>query len=158
MGFVRRPEEGKLIWALGALVNGKASGEETGGRLEVIEHTGPEGYASPLHTHVEEAESFYVLEGQLTVVLGEAETKATAGCFAYVPPKEAHAFRVDSPTARFLMLVTTPRLLPFFEEVGEPGLSATLPPPPEGPPDATLLAQIAERHGMEILGPPPGAA
>lgn len=157
MGYVLRHDEGKqLVWALGALVNGRARALETDGAFELLEHTGPEGYASPLHTHLEEAESFYVIEGRLTMVIGDDEVAAEAGSFAYVPPKEQHAFRVDSPTARFLMLVTPPRLLPFFDEIGEPALSSTMPPAPDGPPDMDLLLQAATRHGMEVLGPPPG--
>lgn len=157
MGFVRKPDEGDLVWALGALVAGKATGEDTGGTLEVIEHRGPEGYAAPVHTHINEAEAFYVLEGQVTFVVGDDEVKGASGYFAFVPPKEKHAFRVDSPTARFLMLVTPARLMPFFEEIGESALSATIPPPPEGEPDLDALVASAARHGMEVLGPPPGA-
>ncbi|MFQ5967371.1 MAG: cupin domain-containing protein [Acidimicrobiia bacterium] len=156
-GFVRQPEEGELVWALGALVNGKAVGRDTEGLFELLEHTGPEGYASPVHAHVNEAEAFYILEGQVYMIIGEEEFKATAGSFAYVPAKEKHAFRVDSPTAKFLMAVLPARLMPFFEEIGEPALSATIPPPPPGPPDLDSLVEAATRHGMEVLGPPPGS-
>lgn len=157
MGYVLKSDESqKLIWALGALVNARASGDETAGVYELLEHTGPEGYASPLHTHIEEAEAFYVVDGRMTLVLGDDEFKATEGAFAFVPPKEKHAFRVDSPTARFLMLVSPARLLPFFEEIGEPALESTMPPPPAGPPDLDGLVEAATRHGMEVLGPPPG--
>lgn len=157
MGYVLKDGEGKkLVWALGALVNSRAGADETRGSFELLEHTGPEGYASPVHTHLNESESFYVIEGQVTFVIGDEEVQATAGSFAHIPATEAHAFRVDSPTARFLMLVTPSRLLPFFEEIGEPALSPSLPPAPDGPPDVEALAQAATRHGMEILGPPPG--
>lgn len=157
MGFILKPEEGDLVWALGAYVAGKATGDNTGGAFELIEHTGPRGYASPLHTHINEAEAFYVVEGEVTFVIGEDEMSGGSGYFAYVPAKEQHAFRVDSPTAKFLMLVTPPRLMPFFDEIGEPALSPTLPPPPEGEPDLDALVAAATRHGMEVLGPPPGA-
>lgn len=157
MGYVLDANEGKkLVWALGGLVNSRAASDQTDGLFDLLEHTGRAGYASPIHTHLNESESFYVIEGQVTFVVGEEEVTAKAGSFAYVPPKEPHAFRVDSPTARFLMLVTPSRLLPFFEEIGEPALSPSLPPAPEDPPDEQALVEAATRHGMEILGPPPG--
>lgn len=158
MGYVRKPDEGEQIWELGALFAFKLDGAETDGRIEIGEHNGPRGYAAPLHTHEVEAEWFYVIEGEVTFVVGDQETRTTAGCTAFIPAGEPHAFRVDSPTAKFLMAVTPAGFLPFFREVGEPALSATMPPPPETPPDPERLAAIGRRYGMEVVGPPPGAA
>ncbi len=54
-------------------------------------------------------ESFYVLEGEITLHLGEQSgVRAPAGCFAHVPGGTIHGFRVKSGKARYLIL-TTPR-------------------------------------------------
>lgn len=90
--------------------------------------------------------------------VGEGEVAAEAGSFTFVAPGERHAFRVDSPQARFLQLMTGGGILPFFQEIGEPAKVATLPPPSDEEWDVDALVQAMERHGMEVLGPPPGMA
>jgi mannose-6-phosphate isomerase-like protein (cupin superfamily) len=47
------------------------------------------------HVHQEEDDSFYILEGELTFVLGEDEVVATPGTFVLVPPGVEHGFRND---------------------------------------------------------------
>jgi len=155
MSYVLQRDESKsLVWALGALVNARATSADTGGQFEVLEYTSRAGDAAPIHAHREEAESFYILDGEVTVLLGEEQIKTTAGSFIFISPRQAHAFRVDSPTARFLMLVMPPRLHAFFKEIGEPAPSAILAPPSDEPWDIVALTDASERHGMEVLGPP----
>ena len=87
---------------------------------------------APLHTHESESEGFYVLEGEVSVVVGDRTLTVTAGSFAFVPPKVRHAFRVVSPEAKFLTIIAPAGLRAFFEEMGGPAASRSLPPPPEG--------------------------
>lgn len=128
MGYVQQPDESeRLVWALDSLVNARATTDGTQGRFELLEYTAREGDAAPVHAHANESESFYVLQGQVTMLVGEDEVQTTAGSFTFIPPGERHAFRVDSPTAKFLQFMTSGGILPFFEEIGEPATSATLP-------------------------------
>lgn len=62
------------------------------------------------------------------------------------------------PDSRLLLLITPGAAghEAIFAELGEPATVRTLPPPPEGPPDAERLTAIAASHGTRILGPPPG--
>lgn len=55
------------------------------------------------HTHEGEDDAFYVLEGELTFMVGEDEIAAPAGTFVLVPPDVLHSFanRSDTP-ARIL--------------------------------------------------------
>jgi len=46
----------------------------------------------PLHTHDAEDDSFYVLAGELTFLLGAGEVVAGPGTFVLVPPGVAHTF------------------------------------------------------------------
>ena len=60
--------------------------------------------ASP-HIHLEHVDAFYVLEGELSFVVGAAleVVRAAAGTFVMVPPKLVHGFDNDSDgTARWL--------------------------------------------------------
>lgn len=42
------PEVQEAVWFLGALVRVRASGDVTGGTLDLLEHQGERGYGSPL--------------------------------------------------------------------------------------------------------------
>jgi mannose-6-phosphate isomerase-like protein (cupin superfamily) len=44
------------------------------------------------HVHAEEDDCFYVLEGELTFLVGESEVPAPAGTFVLVPPGNHHGF------------------------------------------------------------------
>ena len=72
----------------------------------------------------------------------------------HVPAGTAHAYQVDSETAR-LPNTTTPRHERFFRAAGEPAKARTL--PPQAPPDMYKVMAAANEHGVEIPDPPPGA-
>jgi mannose-6-phosphate isomerase-like protein (cupin superfamily) len=45
------------------------------------------------HTHTEEDDAFYILDGELTFLFGDREERAGAGTFVLVPPGVEHGFR-----------------------------------------------------------------
>src|SRR5829696_1763237 len=100
-------EDGEWFWGFGALWTIKASAEQTGGRFSLIEEFAPGGEGTPLHVHREDDETFYILEGELTFYLNEGQhTPASAGSFVHIPGGVIHAFKVDSETARYLIITT----------------------------------------------------
>jgi len=154
------PEEGEALWFSGALVTVKATAEQTGGEFFLIEELVPRGTATPLHVHPQDDETFYVLEGELTFYLGDGQTepgqtvRASAGSSLHIPKGYfPHAFRVNSETARFLVL-TTPKHEQFFRASAEPAQSRTV--PLLEPLDMEKVRAAAAEYGVEILGPPPG--
>jgi|AntDryMetagUQ889_1029465.scaffolds.fasta_scaffold07673_2 quercetin dioxygenase-like cupin family protein len=150
------PGDGRPHWFFGGLVVLKASAEDTNSAFSVTEQWYPRGVATPLHSQPEDFESFYVIQGQVTLFLeGQEPVEASAGSYAYVPAGLPHAFRVTSETAGVLNY-TTPLHEQFFLAVADPAPSFEL--PPEGPPDIERLEAAAQRFGVEILGPPPGAS
>jgi mannose-6-phosphate isomerase-like protein (cupin superfamily) len=155
-GYALGPDDGEMTWFLGGLLTWKASAAETAGQYDLVHQVGAQGFMAPLHTHERESEGFYVLEGEVSFVVGDRTLTVTAGSFAFVPPKVRHAFRVVSPEAKFLAIVAPAGLRAFFEEMGEPAASRSLPPPPEGPPDLARLEELAAKYGITILGGPPG--
>ena len=54
---------------------------------------GPRRAGADLHVHREHTDHFYVLEGELTVMLGDNDVVVKAGEFARVPPLVVHGFR-----------------------------------------------------------------
>jgi quercetin dioxygenase-like cupin family protein len=148
-------EEGEAFWGFGSLWTIKASAEQTGGRFSLIEELAPRGAATPLHVHREDDETFYVLEGEMTFYLEDDQPiPASAGSFVHVPGGAAHAFRVDSETARYL-IITTPQHERFYRAAfGDPARSRDL--PPEGELDWERINAAAQEYKVEALGPPPG--
>ena len=100
------PEVQQAVWFLGALVHVRASGDATAGSLDVLEHQGERGYSSPLHRHLAEEETFFVLDGEVRVEVGGEAHAAGPGAVAFLPRQLPHAFVVTSPQARFLTLHT----------------------------------------------------
>lgn len=47
------------------------------------------------HTHHEEDDAFYIIEGELTFIFGDGEVVAPPGTFVLVPPGVEHGFRND---------------------------------------------------------------
>jgi quercetin dioxygenase-like cupin family protein len=48
------------------------------------------------HVHADEDDAFYILEGELTFVVGDEEVAAPAGTFVLIPPGVEHGFRNDT--------------------------------------------------------------
>ena len=152
--YVRRDGEGEALWFLGSLVTVKATGGETRGRLTVVEFLNPPGFAPPLHRHLEEEETFYVLSGTAEFRCdGEAFT-AGPGDFVLLPAGLPHTFVVGADEPLRTLQITTPSGFErFAAEVGEPARERRLPDP--GPIDPAALGHAAARHAIELLGPPP---
>ena len=152
---ISSPDAQTAIWFLGALSQVRVSGVQTGGAFALADHFARRGNASPVHVHDRDDETFFVLDGELRVLVGEEEHTAGPGTVAVLPRRLSHAYVVTSATARFLTLHAPAGFEQFAAEVGQPARGLTLPPPPAGPPDFAALAQAAARHQITILAPPP---
>jgi quercetin dioxygenase-like cupin family protein len=157
--FAHGPGEGEALWWFGVLATIKATAEQTGRQYSLVEILAPDGYEGVLHVHHFEDEGFYILEGEMTLYVGEQTIKAQPGSFLFGPKDVPHAFRVDSGPARLLFVLSPAGMEGAIREMGEPARTLSVPPPPEAPPDEAemeRLMAIATRYGGEILGPPPG--
>jgi quercetin dioxygenase-like cupin family protein len=128
----------------------KADRSITGGRFSLVEQVIPAGFESPWHVHHSEDESFYVLEGEMTVIVGDTHVRLAKGDFGFGPRGVSHGFRIDGSTPARILLMTNGS--DFADFVGETSASLGAPP---APPDMALLAAAAERHNLQILGPLP---
>ena len=82
--------------------------EESSGRTGIVESVMPPGVAGPsLHKH-DFDEAFYVLEGELTFLVGGDLVTVGAGEMAFAPGGEPHTFTNRGPAAARYLLVCTP--------------------------------------------------
>lgn len=144
----------RSIWYNGSLMTFLATGEDTEGQFALIEAVTRKGNGPPPHIHHREDETFYVLEGEITVSVGDRTIRATPGTMVFLPRGIAHTFVVDSGQARVLVLVTPAGFEGWFKEFSVPAMAMTLPPEAEIPYSQVqeMLAK-APKFGLEFISP-----
>jgi quercetin dioxygenase-like cupin family protein len=145
-GTVLGPGEGTAFEVGTATSLFKATREATAGFFSLAEVTIQPGTSGPPpHSHRELLDSFYVLEGTLTVQVGDDELEAPPGSYACAPPGVVHTFanRSEEPV-RFLNLNTPGGWEDYIRDLA----AAT---PADGPPDPQLMGEILARHDLNLL-------
>lgn len=146
-----RPADGR--WFLDTWMRVLCDGDATGGAMSVIDWQGGAGFSPPLHGHRGEDTAMLVLDGMLTVRIGDAEQLCGPGDLAWLPRDVPHSFRIDSETARYLEMITPAGFENFhIEGSREVTGDAFLPDPT--PVDGPALAAHAAEHNCDIIGPP----
>jgi quercetin dioxygenase-like cupin family protein len=152
---IRQAGEGEHRWFLGVLSTHKVSGSDTGGRLAVMEMTFPQGASPPLHTHPQD-ETFYVLDGEVLAWEGTNDpVRLGPGGLLCAPGGTPHSFRVESETARMLILSTASGIEDFVRELSVAADEPTLPPPNAWRPSSEARAAVEAKHQQIVLAPPP---
>lgn len=123
----------------------KVVGEQTGETVAVAEHIlQPRQLGSPIHTHSREHEISYVVEGILTVQIGDAVFEAEPGTTVFKPKSTPHAFwNAGETEARFVEVFAPAGFERYFAEL-EPLI------PADGPPDLEALSSLWAHYGLEM--------
>jgi quercetin dioxygenase-like cupin family protein len=139
------PNDGTAIEGpVGGPLKFKVRGAQTNGALTALENVIPPGQGPPLHTHANEDEAWYVIEGELRFKLDADISRAPAGSFVFVPRGTPHCFQnVGDAPARILVMFTPAGMEHFFDRFA--ALSA---------PDPEAFKSIGGPLGMEVVGPP----
>lgn len=140
-------------WWLGGHVAIKASAADTDGRFCQVEFTDPCGIAPPMHIHHSEDETFYVLEGLVTVFIGDGRIDVSPGDFVFMPREVPHTYLVRSERARALVTYAPGGVEQFFADMGIPAATRISRPRPWCL--TTTRSRALGRYGVEIVGPPP---
>ena len=127
----------------------RATGEETDGQYDMVEVTIPPGPGiTPLHVHHDNDEAMHVIEGEVTVKLGEERHVLEAGGYVMAPRGLPHTYRNSgTDPARVLFIYTPGNHWQYLKEAGERG-------PVEDESDVEELLPILEDYGIEMVGPP----
>lgn len=123
------------------------SAEDTGGTMSLFVDVTPPGGGPPLHIHHNEDETFFVLEGELTVQVAGERCVMRAGDTAFLPRGVPHGFvNLGDQTVRSLVMTTPGGLERFFADVEPLAM--------RDEPDMPAILSVAARHGVEVVGPP----
>src|ERR1700675_3498070 len=93
---LRTPTEGRTIAVVGDVYRFLAVGDDTNGKYAVWEAVVPPGGGPPPHVHSREEEGFYILDGEITLSLGEEQLVASAGTFVNVAVGTLHSFKNET--------------------------------------------------------------
>jgi hypothetical protein len=119
----------------------------------MVEFWSPPGDLQPLHCHDLEDEVLFVLEGRIALHQPGRRREAGVGESLIAERGIPHAYEVlDADGARYLVVCVPGGFERFVRALGRRPNAVGLPEPSD--PDPRLLAPIARRHGIELLGPP----
>ena len=143
------------LWFFGgARLSIKVGGDQTEGRLYQIHVTERHGSGPPLHIHHNADESFYVVDGELDIVVGDDRIEARRGDFVFGPRGVPHAYVARSDEAEFLVTFAPASMDRFVEELGGIPVVPGEPTPATPYPDPEEFARAVSGWGVEIVGPP----
>jgi len=148
-----RPGEGTSVWSLGGRFTVKLDRDASEGRYALVEALAFRSTEPPLHVHHREDEAWYVLDGHMTFYVDDEVFAAPAGSFVYAPMGLPHTFTVDQEPTRVLVLASPAGFEHFALELGEPA-EGDVPPETLAVPSPEVLGPVAERYGIEVVGPP----
>jgi quercetin dioxygenase-like cupin family protein len=95
----------RLAWTGGHEVAVLLDSAITAGQLTVIEVHTRRGDASPVHIHSRDDEAFLLLDGAMTIWVGDQRRQLQPGGIAFLPRQIPHAIRYDI-ASRALVLCT----------------------------------------------------
>lgn len=141
-----RTGEGEKVRVITDLVTIKATAGDTAGAYSLFETSTPPAGGCPPHSQRYDEETFYVLEGRYTFLIGDQTVELGPGDYAFVPRGTVHAFaNAGSEPARMLILVTPGGIHDkFFDEVGDHADRAPWEP------DMPKVLAVAPKYGIEF--------
>ena len=148
---------GPLYWGRGDRVTFLVTGAESGGACFIIEVMTPPGGGPPPHIHYFEEESFYVLQGSVTIQAAGRTFQASPGDFMHIPRGTVHTFKNDGKVdAKFLVIISPAGpagMQRFFEESFFPATDRSAAPPLMTEELLGRMMAAAPRNGLEFVRP-----
>ena len=146
--------QGEARWYGDSLWEFLVPSAATDGKLSVFQATMPEGFSPPRHIHTREDEVFLVLEGEVWFDIDGERQFAGPGATVYMPRGVPHTFRIHSPAARLLGVMTPGAFEELFRNLSVPADARTLPAPGIVPFDVPAVMAEQTRLGTIVVGPP----
>lgn len=143
---------GPAFWGPGDMYTFLVTGEQTGGAYFVMEALVPPGGGPPPHIHHNEDETFYIVEGECSITIGDKVVLARSGDFVNIPRGTVHCFfNSGTGTARMILTFTPAGMEGFFRETLEPAADRGAPPPRNNAAVAARYVAAAPKYGLEFV-------
>lgn len=145
--IVRGEGEGETLNVLGVTVRVKVSSRESGGAFSLFVTEDPPRLGPPLHVHRREDETFYIIEGEYVVRLGDEMLTLKQGQTAFLPRNIPHTYANAGQSLGKMLVITTPGGFDnFFRDVDALCRAGNATP--------ETLTPVGAAHGLEFVGPP----
>lgn len=147
--------EGEARWWFDGLAVIKATADDTGGQMTILEITEPPNTEAPLHVHHREDEAFWILEGSATFEVGDRTIEAAPGDYLFGPRHIPHRYTVGPDGCRMLFVFAPGGFEHLLRATSRPAASRVLPEPSDGPPSDDEMRQmqaVIQEYGCELLG------
>ena len=129
----------KSFKVFGEPVEVLVDGDMTDGLSATLLQTSPPGGGPPPHSHENEDETFFVLEGEFEFLENGKWNRISPGQAVYGPRGAVHTFRnIGATVGRMLVFVAPAGMEKYLEEVSALFM----------PEDAAQLFAISERYGI----------
>ena len=143
---------GRAFWGPGDMYTFLVTGEQTRGAYFVMEALVPPGGGPPPHIHRNEDETFYIIAGTCSIMIGDQTVLAGPGDFVNIPRGTVHCFHNNgTETARMILTFTPAGMEGFFEETLEPALDRGGAPPRNNSAVAAKYIAAAAKYGLEFM-------
>lgn len=141
-----RSDEGRQVQVLSDKVCIKLASSESPRKMAVVTvHLPVAGFVPP-HMHAEEEEGYYILEGVMTMQLGDGEFEVGTGDFVHVPQGTVHGYRNDgTQLCRFLAWTVGGAIDQFFIEMSDKIKNI--------PGDLPKMPEILSKYGICMTEP-----
>lgn len=124
--------EGERMLAGDTLFTFLTDSRQSGGGFLALMTDGPKGHRIPNHLHEKHTETFFCLDGCVSMTAGDEQVCLRPGDFLHVPARTPHTFQLTGSNNRFIQFHAPGLNEPFFRYMCDPCEQYTFlqPPPP----------------------------
>lgn len=114
-----RSKSGPAYWTVGCMFRFLVSSVDAGGSYTTMEITVPPGEGANPHSHSDEEEQFYVLEGDLDFEVGGDQFSMGRGDFVHIPRGTVHSFKAERHARLLATFAPGTGIEEIFVDAGE---------------------------------------
>lgn len=124
--------EGERMMAGDTLFTFLTDSRQSEGKFLALMTDGPKGHRIPNHLHEKHTETFFCLNGCVSMTAGDKQVCLRPGDFLHVPARTPHTFQITGNNTRFIQFHAPGLNEPFFRYMCDPCEEYTFlqPPPP----------------------------
>jgi quercetin dioxygenase-like cupin family protein len=148
----KTPENKRTRYVLGGTVMEQhLSGSDTGSLFSLFENQAPGSARTPIHVHDLDDETFYIIEGKMTVLVNGVRFTLGPGESIFLPRRVPHQLINETAEAARYLLLCTPSGFEGFLAAGGSVLPPGTKPKPVSSDDIERMRNAAPAFGITLL-------